>query len=79
MIDGAEGVPLIEVVAPGDYDLATFCRSRGFTVIETTQRAVAPRVPLAVANCVGMVKAVLGVRSTATTPWRLYKHLRSDK
>ncbi len=76
VIDGRNGVPDIDVFAQADYDLATFFRGQGFTVIETVQRGQAPRSPFAVANCVGLVKAILCVRSAAITPHGLYKHLR---
>ena len=75
-VDGCEGVPLVQVTAPGDYDLAAFWREAGHTVIETEQRTTVPRSPFAIANCVGLSKAVLCVRSTAITPYGLYKHLR---
>ncbi len=76
MIDGCEGKPLVQVVAPANFDLATHLRSQGQTVIETHQRDTVPRNPFAVANCVGLVKAMLCIRSTAITPYALYVHLR---
>ena len=76
MVDGLNGVPSIEVVAPADFDLATYCRDKGFTVVETKQRGTVPRSPFSVANCVGLVKAVLCIRSMVITPYGLYKHLR---
>lgn len=78
MVDGCEGVPLVQVTAPGDYDLAAFWREAGHTVIETEQRTIVPWSPLAIANCVGICKAVLCVRSIAITPYGLYKHLRRE-
>ena len=75
-LDAQAGVPTVEVVAPGDYDLAKFYRDQGFTVVETEQGKVVPRSPFAIANCVGLSKAVLSVRSGALTPWHLYKHLK---
>ena len=75
-LDGQAGVPDIKVVAASDYDLAVFYRGEGFTVVETEQRATVPRSPFAVANCVGMTKSVLCIRSGAVTPWRLYRFLR---
>ncbi len=75
-VDGCDGVPLIQVTAPADYDLAAFWQEAGHTVIETEQRTTVPRNPFAIANCVGLSKAVLCVRSTAITPYGLYKHLR---
>ena len=80
VVDGCEGVPLVGVVAPSDYDFATYCRAQGFTVIETEQRATVPRAPYATANCVGLVKAVLCIRAPfAVTPRGLYKHLRRGR
>lgn len=77
-IDGRAGVLVIEAVAPAGYDLATFYRAEGFTVIETNQSSTPLRTPLVTANCVGFVKAVLGIRCAAMTPWRLYMHLRRE-
>ncbi len=75
VIDG-QCLPLAEVLAPGDFDLAAFYRDKGFTVVETEQRASVPRGPFVVASCVGLVKIVLGVRLTAITPYGLYRDLR---
>lgn len=76
LIDGRAGVPVIEHI-PADYvDLAEFYRAEGFTVIETEQRTKPPRSPFAIANCVGLVKATLSIRSNALTPYGLYKYLK---
>ena len=75
VVDGRVGVPGVEVFAPGDYDLAAYYRAEGCTVIETYQRQTVLRSPFAVANCVGLTKAVLCLRSAALTPWQLYKYL----
>ncbi len=79
-IDGLLGVPLVEVVAPADFDLTVYCRNKGSTVIETYQRAAAPRSPFAIANCVGLVSAILCIDAPFVfTPYQLYKHLRTEK
>ena len=78
LIDSQAGVMTIEMVAPATYDLATFYRAEGFTVVETSQRSQPTRGPFSVANCVGFVKTVLGIRSAAMTPWQLYKYLRKS-
>src|SRR3546814_7993467 len=44
-LDGRAGLPVVEIVAPADYDLATFYRSRGYAVIETKQRGRVPLMP----------------------------------
>ena len=77
-IDGQAGIPEIESVAPADFDIADWYRGHGFTVVETHQRQKAPLGPFAVANCVGLAKAILCVHSPAITPYGLYKHLRRD-
>lgn len=80
MVDGCEGVPVVEVIAPSDFDMAEYFRAMGFTVVETEQRGKAPGAPLAVANCVGLAKAVLCLRAPfAITPYGLYKHLRKSQ
>ena len=76
LIDALDGVMDIRVAAPATYDLATFYRAEGFSVIETNQRSKPLRAPLVTTNCVGCVKCVLGIRSAALTPWGLYKALR---
>lgn len=79
MVDGCEGIPVVEVVAPSDFDLAEYFRDKGFTVVETEQGEV-PRSPFAVANCVGMVCAILCIRAPfVLTPYGLYKHLRKSQ
>ncbi len=77
-IDGRLGVPVIEAVAPADYDLATFYREQeGYTVAETTRGTASTRLPFINANCVGIVKIILGIRAPSVlTPWQLYKYLR---
>ena len=78
VVDGRTGVIDFALVAPKGTDLAAFYRAEGYTVVETAPRDVAPRSPLAVANCVGLAKAVLAVRCWwAVTPFALYRHLRS--
>lgn len=76
LVDATMGVPLIKVLAPAAFDVAAFYRAEGYTVVETEQRTQAIRCPVSVANCVGLVKAVLAIRAPfAWTPWLLYRHL----
>jgi hypothetical protein len=76
-IDFMDTVPEVEVVAMSDYDLASFYRSVGFTVVETTQDDRGNRAPFTVANCVGLVKALLCLSAPFVwTPYRLYRYLR---
>lgn len=75
-IDAKAGQPVIEAVAPADYDLATFYRAEGFTVVEMEQRTTPLRWPLMLVNCVGLVKLVLCIKAPlVVTPWRLYRRI----
>lgn len=76
MIDADQGVPFIVASRESSFNVANWYRSYGHKVIETHQRKVAPIAPLAVANCVGMVKALLCIRAPfVLTPYQLYRHL----
>lgn len=75
VVDAGDGLPALHV---GHGDLAAWYRGQGFTVLEVERRAPI-RVPFAVVSCVGLVKAVVGIRSPALTPWQLYRHLRRQQ
>ncbi len=75
-IDTLAGRLVIEVVAPAAYDLAKFYRAEGYTVVETEQRSLSWAWPLALATCVGLVKAVLGLNAPlVVTPYQLYRRI----
>ena len=74
-IDGQAGLPAINVVAPVDFDLRSYYEGQGFTVLRTAIGSPG-RWPYVLANCVGMVKVILGIRSMAATPYQLYRYLR---
>ncbi len=78
-IDGAFGVPVIKVEADAEFDLPAHYRKSGVTMLEVEPRDAPIRAPYFAANCVGLVKTVLCVRSFWTiTPWALYKYLRRN-
>ena len=79
LLDAQRGVPVVQVVCGADFDIAGHYRSEGYTVVETVQRAVPARAPVMQANCVGLVKALLCIRSAAQTPWQLYRHIQRSK
>ena len=75
-IDGRAGAPVVEVVAGDGFDLKGFYEDQGYQVL-AVRRGTAPRTLFVVANCVGMVKAVLGLRAFgAVTPYQLYRRLQ---
>lgn len=77
-IDAMSGVPMAEVVAAADYDLATFYRAEGFAVVELKVGQAPPLGPFVLANCLGLTKAILGIRKVSImTPHGLYRHLRN--
>lgn len=76
MVDSICGSPYIAICAPKDYALAKFYREEGYTVVETEQKSHSCRLPLAYANCVGVVKHVLGITNPMVlTPHQLYRTL----
>lgn len=80
VVDGADGVPHLDLVANSDFDLAAFYRAEGFTVVETTRRAAGPRLPFVLSNCVGLAKVVLGRHMPLTfTPRGLYRRLLREQ
>lgn len=79
-VDGMSGVPVVEVVAPADFDLATFYLAEGFTVNETKVDNKCPTSPFVSANCVGLSKGFLGIRKPLIlTPYALHRYLRNAK
>ncbi len=71
-------MPRLEVIGGTKDSAAACCRREGLTIVEFAAR---PRGLLAwpwmFHNCVGAVKAVLGIRAPwVWTPWQLYRHLR---
>jgi hypothetical protein len=80
-IDALDGIPLIRVQGDSSYPLQEFYESQGFTVVPVKQNT--RHVPawnfmrgyFLVANCVGMVKAVLGLKGLVFSPYSLYKRL----
>jgi hypothetical protein len=61
--------------------MKNFYSNLGFNVVLTSQRAFRPSLlnpfygTLMVANCVGLVKTVLGINNFSWTPYSLYKEL----
>lgn len=76
LIDPRAGTPAVTVVANADYDLARFYRDLGYSVVETKRRDTRPKIPWMLNNCVGAVKAVLGLRAPfVLTPHQLWRKL----
>ena len=75
-IDAMDGIPAIDMIAPAWYDLASFYQSEGFTVVKTYRGRKPLRSLFFCSNCVGIVKAVLGIGAPMVcTPWQLFKYL----
>lgn len=80
MVDPRAGVPVVEVVADADFDLAGFYRDCGFKVIELEHRTRPSKWPWMCATCVGSVKKVLGIQSwRIQTPWQFYRYLIEEE
>ncbi len=74
LVDGRDGRPAVEVHGLESFDLAQCYRDMGLLVVPAEQ-GKGRDVPFVLNNCVGMVKAVLGLKSKAITPYQLYKYL----
>jgi hypothetical protein len=75
VVNGRAGLPAVDVVAMADFDLKSFYEQEGLTVVQAPT-GEAPRWPLTLTNCVGMVKSVLGINAFGVvTPWQLYRRL----
>jgi hypothetical protein len=81
-IDYAVGVPVITVVGGNDSDLNKYYEDQGYITVERSQTINKQfkfnlfRGNIFVANCVGLVKAILGLDSFAITPYQLYKDIK---
>lgn len=73
LLDSAEGLPCVQVVAYDKRAAIERLGDAGYTVLETSQKPVKWAWPWMLANCVGMVKSVLGINAPLTwTPYQLY-------
>ena len=80
LVDPRNGTPKIEVVAGTTFNLAGFYLSYGYTVVETHVVGARLISPFAITNCVGAVKALLGLRNPfVITPYGLFKFLKKGK
>mgnify|MGYP003126675651 CR=1 FL=1 len=76
VVDGRTGGPVVQVVAGADYDLKSFYENEGYTVL-VVERGTGLRLPLVLSNCVGIVKATLGLGHFGVlTPYQLYRRLK---
>ena len=77
-----KNVTQIHVVATADYDVEDFYRQSGHIVVSTSQRVMRPSIfnlfygTFLIANCVGLVKSILGINTFSWTPYSLYKELK---
>lgn len=80
-INLVKNIPIVTVQATSDFDMEDFYRQEGYTVVSTIQRPMRPSAlnlfygTFMIANCVGLVKSILGVESKSWTPYSLYKEL----
>lgn len=79
-IDYSVGVPVVKVFDP-TINLEAYYEQLGYICV-TTKQNVNKEFKfnlfygnILIANCVGLVKAILGIDSFAITPYQLYKRL----
>jgi len=70
-----QGVPLVRVEGPLDFDIAEHYRSSYWHVVEYDYEPDAVSTPFILNNCVGHVKSVLGICSWSLTPRQLFDHV----
>jgi len=76
LINPENGVPTMSIIGLGDFDVVGFYQKMGLTAVEVQRPCEPPHRPLTLTNCVGMVKAVLGLRAPLVlTPYALYRRL----
>ena len=76
LVDPADGVPRLSMIGLEDFDVASFYRDMGLTAVETGCANRPFLFPFTVANCVGVVKAMIGLRAPlVVTPYALYRRL----
>jgi hypothetical protein len=74
--DSMMGNAEMEVVSGSDYPLKEFYVKKGWTVLEVSG-GEGLWLPLMNTNCVGLVKAMFGIRAMwCVTPYQLYKRLK---
>lgn len=75
LFDARNARPVVQTVQTADYDLKSYFEAQGYVVVEVEQGPPL-RSPLVVANCLGLVKALLCIRAPfVQTPYQLYRHL----
>lgn len=76
-IDGRAGIPEFRAEASAAFDLETFYRAAGFTVIVLENHVPRPpRTPMMLGTCVGAAKRVIGLHAPLVlTPRQLYRRL----
>jgi hypothetical protein len=81
LFDGYKGVPHAQAIAHIGFDLGEFYAGQSGMTVLAYPRRIRPETkwPLALSNCVGAVKTLLGVSAPlAFTPWQLYKYLSNN-
>lgn len=74
--DALDGRPHTKAHQNSLDEMAEFYRARGFTVVETKMGDKPLTAPLAIANCVGLVKAMCAIKAPFIySPYQLYKYL----
>ena len=69
-----------KVVALSSFDIAGHFKECGYTTVKLIAPGDCVGAPFAISNCVGVVKAVLGIRKPfIITPYQLHKHLGRNK
>jgi hypothetical protein len=77
VFDWYQGLPII-TLAPLDYCLVTHYLDQGYEVVPYDRGHEPVMAPFVINNCVTAVKVLLGIKSWASTPHGLYRHLTEE-
>jgi hypothetical protein len=76
--NGHQGIPIVQVEAAADFDLASHYEEQGYTVVRVKRGTKPSYNPLSLNNCVGYVKVVMAIKCWSVTPYRLFRHLKKE-
>lgn len=80
IFDARDGRPYVKVLQASTYDLTSFYKDQGYTVVETEMGDKPLTAPLAFANCVGLVKAMCAIKAPFVySPYQLFRHLTKGR
>lgn len=80
IFDARDGRPYVKALRESAFNLTEFYNEQGYTVVETEMGTKPLTAPLAIANCVGLVKCMCAIKAPfVLTPYQLFRHLTKER